>query len=76
MPSIKVPEEHVSGFSRIMRLSSDETDRVVAALEKAKSTNLREIEIRCIVLLFRLIIDLCMLVLPNLPYNMIYGQRM
>lgn len=43
MPSIKVPEEHVSGFSRIMRLSSDETDRVVAALEKAKSTNLREL---------------------------------
>ena len=39
MPHLKVPEEHINGLSRIMRLSPAEVDLVVDALERMKSTN-------------------------------------
>ena len=39
MPNLKVPEEHINGLSKIMRLSSDEVDLIVGALDKMKSTN-------------------------------------
>ena len=43
MPNITVPEEHAAGLSRIMGLSVDDSHLIAAALENAKSLNLREL---------------------------------
>ena len=43
MPAITVPDEHASGLSRIMGLSTDDSRRVVVALENAKSIDRKEL---------------------------------
>src|ERR1700721_1983564 len=43
MPDFTVPEQHARGFSRIIGLSSDESDRLVKGLAQAKSINIKEL---------------------------------
>src|ERR1700676_5452011 len=43
MPDLTVPEQHARGFSRIIGLSADESDRVEKALSQAQSINLKEL---------------------------------
>jgi hypothetical protein len=44
MPAITIPEEHAKGLANILALSSEEGQRVVTALQKADSINIRQLE--------------------------------
>jgi hypothetical protein len=43
MPDLTIPEQHASGFARIMGLSSEESEQVERALSLAKSINIKEL---------------------------------
>ena len=43
MPRITVPKEHAAGLSRITTLSTNDVTQVVAALQRAKSLNVKEL---------------------------------
>jgi hypothetical protein len=43
MPNLTVPEQHASGFARIIGLSSEESQHVVDALSLAKSVKVKEL---------------------------------
>ena len=43
MPNLTVPEQHASGFARIIGLSSEESQHVVDALSLARSINIKEL---------------------------------
>src|SRR6185437_10102565 len=55
MPTLTVPKEYASGLSRIVDLSPEESKRIANALQKAKTSNLRELT------------ELVALAVPELP---------